>query len=315
MDITKVGLTRLLISLCLALLWAACGAPPAGGGRESLELALADALQLGDPLLRAERLASRLQHLDAAGAEAALDVFEQHLELATAEDAAWFAIGASRADPLRTLDRVLQWPRPLRERGAAEVVSEWAKRDPTAAAAELRGRPALDLGSALVSGWAEADLEAALRFVDAQPPGSSRANQVRALVEILRRQHTGAGMDWLERLLARGDLSAPIRRELVVAAVGSAARFDPVGTATWLSPRVQAAETPGAIAALAAEWGSLDPPGAAAWLTSLAASAERDRALRDLYQFWNAREPQQAERWRSESSRKPRAASPVGARP
>ncbi len=315
MDITKVGFTRLLISLCLALLWAACGAAPAGGGRDSLELALADALQLGDPLLRAERLASRLQRLDTASAEAALDVFERHLELATVEDAAWFATGASRADPVRTLDRVLQWPRPLRERGAAEAVAEWARRDPAAASAELRGRPALDLGAALVRGWAEADPEAAIRFVDAQPPGSSRANQVRALVEVLRRQHTDSGMDWLERMMARTDLSAPTRRELVVAAVGSAARFDPLGTATWLSPRLGAAETPGAIAALAAEWGSLDPPGTAAWLTSLAASAERDRALRDLQHSWRAREPQQAERWRSESSRKPRAPSRAGAQP
>lgn len=284
------------------LLLAACGDLPAGGDQEPIDLALSDALRLDDPLLRAERITSRLRHLDAASADAALGVLERHLALATPEDAAWFAIAAARVDPAKTLDRVLRWPWLLRERGAAEAVAEWAKRDPAAAAAGIRGRPDLDLRPALVHGWAQVDPEAALRFVDGQPPGSSRTQQVRAFAEVARRSQLDTGMRWLEALLAQTDLSAPVRRELAVAAVGAAAAIDPLEAAAWLSPRVGAPETAGAIAALAAEWGALDPPGAAAWLISLTAGAERDRALRELVQTWLARDREEAERWLSASA-------------
>ncbi len=304
MAISKLGFRPLLVAACCALSWSACGDAPAGADRAPSESALDEALRLGDPLLRAERIARQLQELDAAGARAALDAFERHAAHASAEDAAWFAIAAARVDPARTLERVLRWPdRSLRERAAAEAVSEWARRDPGAAAAELRSRPDLDLRPALVRGWAEADPDAALRFVAAQPAGRSRRQQVRALVAVLRRRAPEAGLHWLEALLARSDLPAPVRRELLAAGVSAAARSDPVGTAAWLGPRLDSAGATGAIAALADAWGELDPPGAAAWLDSLPASAERDRALHELFRAWSARDPQEAQRWRREAQR------------
>lgn len=295
----------------------ACGdaEKPVGDARERSSFDAA--LRIDDPLRRAELLALALRDATPVQIDEALAAVERSFGTVRPEEAAWLALAAGRVDPARTLERVSMWPLRLRDPAANTVMEDWARRAPRAAAAWSDATSELQLDAALVQGWARADFEGALRFVDSQRADAASDARIRSLVAVLcaRESEAGAASACLDSLERRRDLSPATQRRSLVAALAEVAAIDPVEAAKWLTPRIGGNELIGAVDVLAVEWQALDPAGAVGWLQSLPTRAERDAALERTLRDWRQRDPGGYARWQQGCVESNRAPAPQASPP
>ncbi len=259
-----------------------------------------DILLLPDPILRMERLAALLGHLDSSSLEQVREAYASILfELGDLEIilfAEWWA----RFDP----ESAFKWTRSRWEANVpsvtASVVRAWARIDPGAAyrAAGLRDtqdRPFSPYVVAVIRGWAESGKPGLDEFIASLPANhESRATTV-FLRRKIRRDGPVPTIAWAE--------AAPTELKLKIyqRTASALAEVDPQ-TATafaekhmngdfgkWLPRRV------------ATRWAKSDPEAALAWLATLNPGTNRDDAVTEAYRRWLGRNPGEAREWMLEN--------------
>jgi len=301
-----------LVALAFLLAGAGCSAqddqhgaenPFDGAGHDSLTEAVADAIAVDDPLVRAAYLATALQGLDrsalpdikaawrlAAGASGA-----EAVELALL--VSWWA----QYDP----EAVFTWLKDRRRSGnpilLKALVRSWAKRDPVAAGQSLNAASRLqenELGSvffALARGWNASGEPGVEDYLKAMSSDANRQTAISGLViDKVRRGGVEETLEWAENLIDDGsDFKLRAFRRVA----GAVADEDPIRAAEWAESQIAKPWGTGLVRPVAQNWARHDGRAAMEWLRGVPEAPDQARGFEDAYRAWLRNDREGARQW------------------
>jgi len=259
-----------------------------------------DILLLPDPILRMERLANLLGHLDSSSLEQVRDAYAELLFELGDPEIVLFVEWWARFDPESAFD----WTRKNWEANlpsvSASAVRAWARVDPQAAyraagPLDSKDRPFSPYVVALIAGWAESGKPGLDEFIASLPANhESRATTV-FLRRKIRRDGPVPTIAWAE--------AAPLELKLRIyqRTASALAEVDPQEGAAFAEKHMYGEFGKRLPRRVATRWAKSDPEAAMAWLSTLDPGTNRDDAVTETYRRWLGRNPAGARQWMMEN--------------
>ena len=274
---------------------------------ERLTDAVADAMKVEDPLVRAARLATALQGFD----RDALGEIQQAWLLAAGEvrgsqtvELALLADWWGRYDP----EGAFTWLHERRRQGnpvlLTAIVRSWATRAPIAASRAVdalpprRGHDSLQVVLALVQGWNASGHSGVEEYVIGLTSEVTRQVALTGLASDKAQRHgVDEAIRWAESL--PDDAERDFKQLAFRRVAGAIAEVDPLRAAAWAERHRDGRWGTGLARSVAQKWSSRDGQSAMEWLQGLPDSGSSDvaRAFEEGYRAWLNSDREAARAW------------------
>jgi hypothetical protein len=185
------------------------------------------------------------------------------------------------------------------------TVRTWARRDPEAAAREIRAalqdeRLMAAAMVGLVHGWDEAGHDGLETYLSGMPAGSLRAVDVLARIRIARAGAESA-FDWAQELPAGDPRQASFRSEAIERVLEASTDSDPQVAAAW-AEQIRGEDpgprgSVGLVLRVAMRWARKDGAAAMQWLSKLPPATDIPPAVEETYRSWYISDSQAATAW------------------
>lgn len=180
---------------------------------------------------------------------------------------------------------------------APDAVKAWTKTDgPGAwlwAATIPEFRTKENAQMAIILGWADSDIHAALKWAESRMSADSEMMQLaRTFLSLLGREDFNAAVKWAERIPNQEQ-----RSRLLLELVGILSEQSPRAAAEWLSKQTDPGLIQSGLGDVLKYWSKSDPSSAARWAESFPEGRLREEALHQVARQWSFEGPEEAITW------------------
>lgn len=254
---------------------------------QDMERALRDALRESDPLKSNLLFTQLLQELTPENVEQALAVLREAPQGWEMYQKLGLFVGAwGGIDGPKALEYAKELPGPGRIFGSAAALSGWAAADPEAAIAwveanQSEGGESVIAKAGILRGLAVNDPARATAYLEQLPADTEGLGQ---LVETVANEQMKQGINAATTWAA--NLSTDALKKDAFQQLGEEyARQDPVQAASWIESHAGNAYAGEAVEEIADEWAEIDPASAVGWAETLPETT-RANAMESAFQEW-----------------------------
>ncbi|MEI6492939.1 MAG: hypothetical protein WCO94_10355 [Verrucomicrobiota bacterium] len=182
------------------------------------------------------------------------------------------------------------------QQAVSGVFSNWARENPSAAAAAAMqlpaGRTFTNVASQIASQWMSSttNKQEVFDWVRSLPPGEARANSMSSVFS------TWSGEDPQAAARALPNLTSEERKSVVQSVASGWGRISPNDALKWSSTLADPGERTNAIRSIVSQWAGSDPAAAAKYVAAMPES-ERAAPMENVVSNWASRDSESAAAW------------------